>query len=375
MSVRRLIVEIVAEDVNVTQFCAQHGISTWFFYELRRRHAAGGLAAIEPRSRAPRRVANRTPSEVEDAIVSMRKQLLDAGLDAGPGTIAFHLRTRGEPRVPSDATIWRVLRRRGFVVADPTKAPRPKPRRFAATRANECWQSDDTDWALADGTPVKVTNIIDDCTRLLVASRASFTTTAAAIFEAFAAAAIERGWPQRVLNDNAKAHYALHESFAALGIETTHSRPYHPQTCGKVERFHSTLKRALVAKPAPETLDELQDQLDTFRDEYNHRRPHRALGRRPPAEAWAATPKSGPATRPLHYAPTELHHGTVAPTGVIQGGSRYSIVIGRAHAGRRALVLITGAACHVFIDGKLIRALQLDPTRRVQPLNRHKPLP
>jgi hypothetical protein len=144
MSVRRLIVEVDLEGLNVRRFCAEHGVSTWFFYELRRRFAVEGLAGIEARSRAPRRVANRTPGDVEDAIVALRKELLDAGLDAGAGTIRFHLEQRGVVGAPSESTIWRVLSRRGFVVADASKVPRRAARSFAAARANECWQTDDT---------------------------------------------------------------------------------------------------------------------------------------------------------------------------------------------------------------------------------------
>src|SRR5260221_13151582 len=117
MRVRRLVVQVDVDGLNVTRFCAGHGISTWLFYELRRRHACG--ETIEPRSRAPRRVANRTASDVEDAVVALRKELVDAGLDAGPATIWWHLRARDFEPVPSESTIWRILKARGLIVADP----------------------------------------------------------------------------------------------------------------------------------------------------------------------------------------------------------------------------------------------------------------
>src|SRR3970040_2412854 len=94
MSVRRLIVEVELDGLNVTEFCRQHGISTWFFYQLRRRYAAEGEAGLEPRSRAPKTVANRTPVWVEDLIVDLRKELNDSGLDAGAATIWSHLAGR-----------------------------------------------------------------------------------------------------------------------------------------------------------------------------------------------------------------------------------------------------------------------------------------
>lgn len=368
MSLRRLIVEVELEGLNVRRFCAEHGISTWFFYDLRRRFATGGLEAIEVRSRAPRRVANRTPGDVEDAIVAKRKELLEAGLDAGPATIRFHLAATGVA-VPAESTIWRVLHRRGFIAPDPSKAPRRVACSFAAARANECWQTDDTAWVLADGTEVKIINVVDDCTRVAVASHAVTGATTGAIFEAFTVGASEWGWPERVLCDNARAHHGLAAALTELGIATGHSRPYHPQTCGKVERFHQTLKRFLAAHDPADTLGELQTQLDTFRRVYNQARPHRSLGRRIPAAVWAITPKSGPATRPLATTPTEIHRGTVKPEGRLPVGRRYAISLGNTYAGCAAITVITGTACHVFIDGQLARKLTLDPTRRNQPLH------
>src|SRR3712207_2168557 len=94
MSVRRLVVEVDPATVNVTAFCRDHGISTWFFWDVRRRYARDGEAALEPRSRAPHHLAHRIPAAVEDEIVAMRKELAELGLDAGPATIGFHLRRR-----------------------------------------------------------------------------------------------------------------------------------------------------------------------------------------------------------------------------------------------------------------------------------------
>jgi transposase InsO family protein len=366
MSLRLAIVEMDTKEVNVRQFCVQHGITTWTFYELRRRFSAGGLEAIQPRSRAPHRVANRTPIEVEDAIVEIRKELEEQGLDAGAATIAGHLEDRGLA-VPSEATIWRLLHARGCITPDPSKAPKRAMRRFAAERANECWQFDDTWRFLADGTEVKVIDIIDDCTRVLVGSVAVPHCTSAAIFEAITGATAEWGWPERLLCDNALAHYALHDTFGALGIATRHGRPFHPQTTGKVERVHRTIKQYLEAHDTPQTLTELQHQLDSFRHIYNNQRRHRAIGRRIPADVWNATPKSGPANRPLDT-PTTVHRVTVGENGVVPVTRRWRISLGRTHAAKTATIITTGHACHVFIDSRLIRELTLDPTRRLQPI-------
>lgn len=369
MSVRRLIVEVDPSTVNVTAFCRQHGISTWFFWDLRRRHARLGDVVVEPASRAPHHVANRIAAAMEDEIVAMRKELAELGLDAGPATIGFHLRGRlGEAMVPSDSGIWRVLSRRGLITPDPSKAPKHAGRSFEADRANECWQIDDTGWELADGTAVKVINILDDRSRVAVNSLAVLTCTAAGAFAAFSTGAARWGWPARFLSDNAKAfRHGLADMLRCLGIAAGHSRPHHPQTCGKVERFHQTLKRYLAAQDPPETLQDLQAQLDTFIEIYNHHRPHRSLDRQFPAVVWQAAPKSGPANTPLG-APTSIHHLVVRANGTAAIGRRYTISLGAAHKGRHVTVVITGLHTHVFADGKLLRSLTLDPNRRMQPL-------
>jgi transposase InsO family protein len=369
MSVRRLIVEVDVEGLNVAEFCRQHGISTWLFYQLRRRYQAEGETGLESRSRAPKLVANRTPGWVEDVIVAERKRLEEEGWDAGAATIAFRLPELlpAGTACPSEATIWRVLTRRGFVVAQPKKAPRHSYRSFTAERVNECWQVDDTDWQLADGTPVRILNMIDDCSRVAVASNAMATCTTAATVETFLTAADSWGWPARFLSDNAKAfRYGLAEAVAALGIEAGHSRPYHPQTCGKVERFHQTMKKWLAQQPPAADLAELQTQLDRFRHLYNHQRPHRSLDRRPPIQVFAHTPKTGPTDRPLDQ-PTTTHQVRVSG-GTVSIGKRYQISVGAQYNGQTATVVITGTACHIFLAGKLIRRHTLNPHHRVQPL-------
>lgn len=370
MSVRRLIVEVELEDLNVSEFCRQHGISRWFFYDLRRRFAEVGEAVLELASRAPKQVANRTTTPVEEAIVSLRKELDQQGLDAGPATIAFHLPQCLDPgeKIPSEATIWRVLSRRGFVLPQPEKAPKGSFRRFVAERANELWQIDSTDWWLADGTPVEIIDVIDDCSRVLVRSKAVPTTNTENALAAICQGAEGWGWPERFLSDRATVFvHGLGQALGELGIRASHSRPYHPQTCGKVERFHGTRNKWLVAQPRAKNLAELQAQLDRFAEIYNHSRPHRGIGRQIPAEVFAATPKAGPADKPLGQ-PTKVYRVKVANGVCSVGDKRYDISVGAAYRDQIATVVITGHSCHVFIAGHLVRRLTLDPNRRSQPL-------
>jgi len=366
MSVRRLIVEVDVDGLNVSEFCRQHGVSTWFFYDLRRRWAREGEAALEPKSRAPKRVWNKTSSEVEDLVVSTRKRLKDAGLDYGPEEVAAEVAVAVTP-APSPATAYRILRARGFIVAEPRKAPKRSGRRFTVERANESWQLDDMAWELADGTELKILNVIDDHSRLLVASTAMTACTGAAALAVVADSAATLGWPQRFQSDNASSfRHVLADALRPLGVAAAHSRPNHPQTNGKVERFHQTEQKWLAAHEPVATISELQTMLDIFRHHYNHHRRHRGINRRIPAEVWAAAPKAGPADQPLR--PPSAIHTTRVISGTV-GIPRFAISVGAAYTGRTALTVITGLACHVFIDGRLARHLTLDPNRRVQPLH------
>ena len=363
MSVRRAIVEADVSTMNVVEFCRTHGVSRWFFYDLRRRHAREGDAVLTVKSRAPHRVPARTPSAVEDAIVATRKQLLDEGLDAGPATIRFHL--DGLEGLPSESTIWRILVARGQVNAQPSKAPKSR-RSFTATRANEVWALDDTDWALTDGTGVKIMDIIDDHSRFAIASHAMPACDGPNVLATMAAAAQQHGWPERFWSDNARVFtHTLANAVEPLGVIASHTRPFSPNSNGKVERFHQTVKRWLDARPRAETLDELQHQLDTFRHVYNTRRPHRALNRRFPADVWNTAARTGPTDRPINT-PTIVTDTIVSGSRVYSGP--YAITIGAQHDHQRALTIITGNRCHIFVNGKLARTLTLNTTRRSQPL-------
>ncbi len=294
---------VLVEGRSVKEVCEAHDISRSWLYELIARYRELGDEGLRPVSKRPGSSPTRVSPAVEEQIVAMRKELIDLGVDAGAHTIQFHLSRRRRRRaVPSVATIWRVLVRRGFVTPHPQKRPKSSWRRFQAELPNECWQADTTHWVLADGTDVEILNIIDDHSRLLVASRAFVTAKAADVVETFHLGVSEFGLPASMLTDNGaiftaasrNGTCAIELELLALGVDYKHSRPYHPQTCGKVERFHQTLKKWLTKQPPAKTIAALQAQLDRFASYYNTIRPHRALGRRTPAQAFAARTKATP---------------------------------------------------------------------------------
>ncbi len=383
MSLARLVVTAVrVEGRTKSEVARDYGVSRRWVHELVRRFDAFGEAGLEPRSRRPRTSPQRTPERLEEEIVELRKRLSEQGLDAGAHTIAYHLERRGiDP--PSVGTIWRILSRRGFVTPQPQKRPKSSFVRFCAEMPNERWQADITHWFLADGTEVEILNVLDDHSRLLVGSEARTTFKAADVVAVFHKAASTWGFPASLLTDNAavftavprEGRCAIELEAAALEIRYVHSRPYHPQTCGKVERFHQTLKRWLRRQRRVRTIGELQSQLDTFVAYYNDVRPHRAIGRRTPQEAFTSRPKAAPAlpgfTVPAHF---RVRRDKVDITGVItlrHNSKLHHIGLGRRLTGTRVLVLVADLDVRVLTeDGELIRELTLDPSRDYQPHGR-----
>ena len=365
------------EGVNVTKLCADLGTTTKTFYKWKRRYEAEGVAGLKPRSRRPKRSPAQTLVVVEDRIVELRKQLDDEHLDAGAATICWHLERRGV-QPPSEATVWRILKRRGFVTPEPKKRPRTSWQRFEASAPNELWQIDGTDWSLADDTPVKILNVIDDHSRYVPASHAASGETTEAAWAAFSSGVREIGLPSGCLSDNGLAFSGRLRGFEvdfeinlrAAGVWAITSAPYHPQTCGKVERFQQTLKKWLRGQPLAETLAELQSQLDWFRDYYNHKRPHRAIGRITPQERFNTSARLRPSNEPLD-APQRHTNVTITAHGIVEM-RRWTIGLGVEYAGLPAEVYLDGTHANVFIRGQLVRHLTLDPTRRYQPSGRRR---
>ena len=241
------------------------------------------------------------------------------------------------------------------------------------------WQADITHWRLAGNRHVEILNMLDDHSRLFIASRAQPSTKASDVVAVFRGAVALHGAPASLLCDNGAVFTAtprggkvlLQLEMERLGIAAKNSRPYHPQTCGKVERLHQTLKRYLANQDAAATLAELQGQLDAFAHYYNTIRPHRALGGRTPLAAYSARLKARPGARPdTHF---RIRRDAVGSNGTVtlrHDSKLHHIGIGRAHKGKPVKLLIANRDIRVLdLDtGELIRRLTLDPSRDYQPI-------
>lgn len=376
----KMLVATLPNDAKLAPWCRKLGISRQTAYKWRARYRAEGPCGLEDRSRAPNRPHGRSAVEVENAVVAVRKQLADEGLDNGPASVQDRLRVDGLI-APSEATIWRILVRRGQVTAQPAKRPRATYRRFERARPNECWQGDDTHYSLVSGQEVRIINIIDDHSRFNADSLAVANCTSVRVWEAFCRAAERLGLPAEFLDDNGRAYTSrpneapavFQDHLGRLGVHQIRSRANHPQTCGKVERFHQTQRRWLNAQPQAATVAELQALLDRFREIYNTQRPHRSLGRRTPAEVWAAQPAATPA-RAADQPRTRITAGRVDAGGTLGVGRRVAIHIGVEWAHHHLTLIRRGEEATVIATttGEIVRELVIDPERRNQPSGKRR---
>ncbi|MBP2450408.1 IS481 family transposase [Mycolicibacterium lutetiense] len=380
---RVVVLEIVSGHLSVSAAARTYGMSRQHIHRLLKRFREGGLEAVDPRSRRPASNPRAVSDEVITAIVLLREKLTAQGLDAGPITLQEHLAQQQLP-VPSTSTIRRILHHHGLIAPQPHKRPRSSYHRFAAEQPNECWQSDFTHWTLADGTDIEILNWLDDHSRYLLYCTAFTRVSGPDIVASFTTLIDIYGPPASTLTDNGSVYTSRfthgHNDFerliASLGITQKNGRPGHPQTQGKIERFHQTLKRWLAARPRPSTLADLQHLLDEFRIIYNTERTHRALpAATTPAQAYTGRPKATPDAMIEHF---RIRHDTVDQFGklTLRHGSRlHHLGIGRRHAHTPVLIVVT--TTNVTIISKtgyhLIAGHRINPDRNYWPNQQKTP--
>lgn len=267
----------------VARFCRENGVSRSWFYKVRAKALAEGTwAAMELGSHRPATSPAQTPEDVAALAVKIRRELAADGKDCGPLSVAALMRRRGLVP-PSRATLARIFTRAGEVVPAPRKKPRSAYRRFAAAAPNELWQIDATEWPMAAGRKATIFQVIDDHSRLALASLAARGETSEAAIAVVKAAIARHGAPQKFLSDNGLAlnpsrrgyRGALVAYLESLGTRPITGKPHKPTTQGKNERFHQTLFKYLSAQPdQATTLAQLQAQIDAFDLYYNTEREH-----------------------------------------------------------------------------------------------------
>ncbi len=301
----------IVEGANLRELCRRFGISAPTGYKWLARYRQQGLAGLGDVSRRPHDSPRRTSPKVTAAILQMREQ--------HPAWGARKLRVRmqvlGQADLPAASTIQAILKREGRIAAGDS----PKHRafvRFEHPAPNDLWQMDfKGHFALTGGARCHPLTVLDDHSRYAVRLAACANERAETVRQQLVAAFRRYGLPRRMLMDNGspwsgsldEPHTVLTVWLLRLGIGVSHGRPFHPQTQGKDERFHRTLKAELLAWERFASLLECQRRFDPWRDVYNLQRPHEALDMQTPASRYRPSPREYRETLPpIEYGPGDI---------------------------------------------------------------------
>ena len=352
----------------------QLGIARRTFYRWYDRYLAGGPEALADRPSAPGRVWNRIAPEVQDQIVEMALEQSELS----PRELAVRFTDERQYFV-SEATVYRLLKAHdlitspAYVVVKAADAFHTK-----TTRPNEMWQTDFTYFKIIGWGWMYLSTVLDDFSRYIIAWKLCTNMRAEDVTDTLDVALVASGCDSatvlhkpRLLSDNGPSYIAgeLAEYIEANKMSHVRGAPMHPQTQGKIERFHQTLKRWLAARPTPADLPELQGLLDQFQHWYNTARPHRARGRQTPAAAYAALPKASPETdRDSEW---RTRTDKVDKNGKISlryAGTMRHLGVGRRHIGLAVLLLIHDRDVTVSdaATGEVIACHHIDPARDYQ---------
>jgi transposase InsO family protein len=360
---------------SVAEVCARHGVSRASYYRYRRRYLEEGVAGLEPRSRRPRS----SPAQISPALEARIVELRRRHPRWGARRIHGELRRAGiEP--PAVATIHRALRRNHLVAPQPARRPKAT-KRFEREVANDLWQIDGTQVRLAGGEPAWVVDCLDDHARFLLAALACASPSGEAAWSCFLQASSAYGLPRQLLSDNHSSFtgrllgitVAFERKLVEAGVELINAAPAHPQTLGKLERFHRTLKEWLQEEGPAADLEHLQLLLDRFRSHYNEERPHQGIANLTPVERYLPGPAPASRLGELRlaehqktppYPPYSLTR-KVWDNGVV-GYQRLAINVGRRYRGATVRIVEVGELIHVYLGEELICVAALNRNRRYQ---------
>jgi transposase InsO family protein len=335
---RREFVRAVSRGVPIAEACRRFGISRPTGYKWLARFEDQGESGLVDQSRRPHRSPDVTPSHIEQLVVETRRRFPAWG---GRKLRAF-LINQGHDRVPAASTITAILVRNGLMVSTP-RPPAPTIR-FNAESPNDLWQMDfKGHFPLADGTRCHPHGILDDHSRFNLALTACHDETTRTVHDALDRTFRTYGRPVAILADNGPPWGSSNPNYrwtplkvwlADLDIGVIHSRPRHPQTVGKEERFHLTLITELLAlNPAYPDLATIQDAFTEWRHVYNTLRPHESLDNQVPANHYQPSPRHWPVPIPAPTYPDHWDIRIVSPAAQISyQGSIH--LIGKAFIGR-----------------------------------------
>lgn len=313
------------------ELCRRFGISRKTGYKWLARYQTGGAEALADRSRRPHRSPRQVSPAVAAQVIALRQETTWGGRK-----LRRRLQDLGGQAVPAASTCTAILRRAALLNADRAQGPL---QRFERAQPNELWQMDHKgDFPTQAGVRCHPLTVLDDHCRYNLVLDPADNQRGATVQAALTAAFARYGLPEAILCDNGSCWGSLEGSghtpltvwLLRLGVRVLHVRPYHPQTQGKEERFHRTLKAELLSRHTWRDLAHCQAEFTRYRTRYNHERPHDALGGDTPASRYRPSVRSLPVhLPPLDYAGMEVR--VVREKGVITFRNQ-TWALGRAFA-------------------------------------------
>lgn len=311
MSQRREFVMFAqAEEANIQALCARYGISRKTGYKWLRRFGAAGVAGLQDRSRRPAHSNNKTANDVERALIELRQQ----HPAWGARKLRVRLQALGHAGLPAPSTVHGILKRRGLI--DPNAGSPPHAwQRFEHAAPNHLWQMDFKGHFALQQARCHPLTVLDDHSRFALCLRACADEKGTTVQAQLTSTFEQYGLPDAMTMDNgapwgsdaAHPYTPFTLWLMRLNVRVTHSRPYHPQTQGKDERFHRTLAVEVLRGPPFRDLPQAQQRFDVWRDVYNLERPHEALGQQVPASRYQPSVRAfTPVLPPIEYGPDDL---------------------------------------------------------------------
>ena len=355
-----------ADGVNMSELCRRFGISRKTGYKWLRRYRAGGVLALQDRSPRPRRSPRRTSPAIEQRVVALRQ----AHPTKGSHVLARMLADRGDQAVPAKSTSTAILRRHDLI-APAESAQRQPYQRFEHAQPNDLWQMDfKGHFPIGSSGRCHPLTVLDDHSRFSLGVRACANEQEQTGQDQLTAIFRHYGLPAAMLVDNGPpwgqdhAHpftpltvWLLH-----LGIKVVHSRPYHPQTLGKLERFHRSLKAELLQGHHYPDLAHCQASFDRWRHFYNLERPHHALALATPASRYTLSARPFPPVLP------RLEYAAADEVRTMDGSGRISFRgrvyrVGKAFRGQRVALrpTVTDGTWKVFFSIQPITTIAVRP--------------
>lgn len=330
MSLRREFVMLaLTEGCNRRELCRRFGISPKTGYKWLHRYQSDGPDGLQARSRRPHHSPHCTHEVTEERIIALRGK----HPDWGGRKLRRRLLDQGHHDVPAPSTITDILRRHGLL--DPARAGQARDtQRFEHPYPNGLWQMDFKGHFALDHGRCHPLTVLDDHSRFNLALRACGNEQGTTVQAELTGTFRRYGLPERMLvdngspwgNDTRSRITPLTVWLMRLGIGVTHARPYHPQTLGKDERFHRTLKREVLSHTVFHHLDQCQRRFDHWREIYNLQRPHEALELDVPVQHYQPSHQSFPESLPpIEYGPGETVRKVQAKGELFYHGHVYRI--------------------------------------------------